>query len=80
MSHLHVNNDDVLADHNVALPTDVLDELVAARAGRRGRAEPHLGHGLPAPRSSRYGRAQTAPAIVDLLRADAVDGVVLAPV
>jgi len=29
MSHLHVNNTDVLADHNVALPVDLLDELVS---------------------------------------------------
>src|SRR5438270_5677993 len=36
MSHLHVNNADVLADHNIALPTDVLDDLVAD--GRVGRA------------------------------------------
>src|SRR5438270_12223002 len=27
MTHLHVNNDDILADHNVALPTDVLEQL-----------------------------------------------------
>src|SRR5204862_2438998 len=29
MTHLHVNDADVLADHNVALPTDRLHELVA---------------------------------------------------
>src|SRR5205814_6333117 len=39
MSHLHVNNEDVLADRNVALPIDVLDELVAE--GRVGAAAPH---------------------------------------
>ena len=29
MMHLHVNNTDVLADHNIALPTDLLAELAA---------------------------------------------------
>ncbi len=79
MSHLHVNPADIIADHNVALPTDRLDELVAA--GRVGRAAPHhtsvMGYqeaGLAAWRN------ETAPAIVELLRSEGVDGVVLAPV
>src|SRR4051794_34176515 len=29
MTHLHVNNADVLADHDIALPTHVLADLVA---------------------------------------------------
>src|SRR5215831_18191549 len=39
MDHLHVNNTDVLADRNVALPMDVLDELV--REGHVGAAAPN---------------------------------------
>lgn len=79
MSHLHVNPEDILADHNVALPTGALDDLVAT--GRVGSAAPQhvsvMGYqeaGLEA------WRTQTAPAIVELLRAQRTDGVVLAPV
>jgi Glycine/sarcosine/betaine reductase selenoprotein B (GRDB) len=79
MSHLHVNPTDILADHNVALPVDVLDELVAS--GRVGRAAPAhvsvMGYqeaGLAA------WRTVTAPAVAELFRAQRTDGVVLAPV
>jgi Glycine/sarcosine/betaine reductase selenoprotein B (GRDB) len=79
MAHLHVNPADVLADRNVALPVDVLDELAAA--GVVGGATPeHVSvmgyqeHGLAGWRNA------TAPAIVELLRAQGTDAVVLAPV
>jgi hypothetical protein len=79
MSHLHVNDTDVRADRNVALPVDVLDELVAS--GRVGRAAAShvsvMGYqqaGLAA------WREVTAPAIIELFRAQQADGVVLAPV
>src|SRR5690348_1236710 len=41
MAHLHVNPADVLADRNVALPVDVLDELTAAGVAGGATAE-HL--------------------------------------
>ena len=79
MTHLHVNNADVLADHNVALPTDRLHELVAD--GVVGAATEHhvsvMGYqqaGLD------VWRRDTAPAIVARLRDEGADGVVLAPV
>jgi len=79
MSHLHVNSTDVLADRNVALPVDVLDELVAE--GRVGAAAPHhvsvMGyqqHGVE------VWRTDTGPQIVEHLRDERVHGVVLAPV
>jgi D-proline reductase (dithiol) PrdB len=79
MSHLHVNPADILADRNVALPLDVLDELVAE--GLAGGATPdHVSvmgyqeHGLAG------WRDVTAPAIVELLREQGTDAVVLAPV
>ena len=79
MSHLHVNDADVLADRNVALPVDRLEELVVE--GRVGRAAPsHVSvmgyqeHGLAA------WRGVTAPAMVDLFKAEGTDGVVFAPV
>jgi D-proline reductase (dithiol) PrdB len=79
MSHLHVNNADVLADRNVALPVDVLDELVAD--GRVGSAAPaHVSvMGYQASGLEEW-RNETAPAIVELLRAQGTDGVILAPV
>jgi D-proline reductase (dithiol) PrdB len=79
MSHLHINNADVLADSNVALPMDVLEELV--REGRVGASAPEhvsvMGYqeaGLEA------WRTQTAPRIVEVLRDQRTDGVVMAPV
>jgi hypothetical protein len=79
MAHLHVNPADILADRSVALPIDALDEL--ATAGVVGGATPeHVSvmgyqeHGLAG------WRDMTAPAIVELLRAQGADGVVLAPV
>jgi hypothetical protein len=79
MSHLHVNDADVRADRNVALPVDRLDELVSA--GRVGRAAPShvsvMGYqeaGLAA------WRRDTAPAMIELFRDEHTDGVVFAPV
>ncbi len=79
MSHLHVNNADTLADRNVSLPLDVLNEL-AAEGFIGAAARSHysvMGYqqaGLAA------WRTQTAPAIVEQLRDEGADGVVLAPV
>jgi D-proline reductase (dithiol) PrdB len=79
MAHLHVNHADILADRNVALPLDVLDELTAeGLAG--GATAGHVSvmgyqeHGLAGWRET------TAPAIVKLLREEGADAVVLAPV
>jgi D-proline reductase (dithiol) PrdB len=79
MSHLHVNNADVLADRNVALPVDLLDDLVAekrvgAAAERHVSVMGYQQFGVDA------WRTETGPAIVDLLRDQRVHGVVLAPV
>jgi D-proline reductase (dithiol) PrdB len=79
MAHLHLNHADIVADRNVAFPVDVLAELVAERLV--GGATPeHVSvmgyqeHGLAG------WRDETAPAIVELLRGQGTDGVVLAPV
>jgi len=79
MAHLHLNPADILADRNVALPVDVLDELVAG--GVVGGATPaHVSvmgyqeHGLAGWRDT------TAPEIVGLLREQGADAVLLAPV
>jgi D-proline reductase (dithiol) PrdB len=79
MSHLHVNDADVLADRNVALPIDILDELVAD--GRVGSAAPaHVSVMGYQEAGLEVWRHETAPAIVDLLRSQGTTGVVLAPV
>lgn len=79
MSHLHVNNTDVLADRNVALPVDLLDELVAElRVG--AAAEHHVSVMGYQQFGVEVWRNETGPAIVDFLRDQRVHGVVLAPV
>jgi D-proline reductase (dithiol) PrdB len=79
MSHLHVNNADILADHNVALPVDVLDTLVAE--GRVGAAAPNHVSVMGYQEAGLHEwRQRTAPAIVELLRDQQTHGVVLAPV
>ena len=79
MTHLHVNPADVLADRNVALPVDVLDSLVAE--GVVGAAGPdHVSVMGFQQAGLEVWRARTAPAIVEVLRDQRTDGVVLAPV
>lgn len=79
MCHLHVNPADILADHNVALPLDRLAELAADGVVGAVAAE-HVSVMGFQERSLEAWRAQTVPAIVELLRAEGADGVVLAPV
>ena len=79
MTHLHVNPADVLADRNVALPVDVLTAMVDA--GRVGAAGPdHVSVMGYQQAGLEVWRTRTAPAIVELLRDQRTDGVVLAPV
>ena len=79
MTHLHVNNVDILADHNVALPTDVLEQLAAegALAGQTAHHYSVMGYQQA---GVEVWRNETAPAIASQLRVDGADGVVLAPV
>src|SRR5262249_57976429 len=82
--HLHLNNDDLLADFNIALPIDRLRELVAAGEvgsiadshysfmGFQGRGRD--GGGDTREWQTRYGREGAAR-----VRAGGVDGVVLSP-
>ena len=79
MSHLHVNDADVRADRNVALPVDRLDELV--RAGRVGRAAPsHVSVMGYQADGLEVWRRETAPAMIERFRDERTDGVVFAPV
>jgi D-proline reductase (dithiol) PrdB len=79
MAHLHVNPMDVLADRNVALPLDVLDEVAAE--GLVGGATPEHVSVMGYQEHDLAGwREATGPAIVELLREQDTDAVVLAPV
>ncbi|HSO96511.1 MAG TPA: hypothetical protein VLV81_10765 [Acidimicrobiia bacterium] len=79
MMHLHVNPEDVLADHEVALPLRALDRLVAQ--GIVGASAPSHASvmGYQAADLAVW-RQRTAPEIVEVARGDGIDGVVLAPV
>lgn len=79
MMHLHVRNDDVLADHEVALPLRGL--AVLAEDGLVGSVAPTHYSVMGYQRAGLADwRERTAPEIVERLRDERVDGVVLAPV
>lgn len=79
MTHLHVNDADVLADHDVALPlhglSDLIDDGVVG-----GSTDHHVSVMGYQQAGLEVWRTQTAPEIVSLLRDEGADGVVLAPV
>jgi hypothetical protein len=79
MMHLHINHEDVLADPEIALPLGGLAGLVAE--GRVGSVAPqHVSvMGYQQAGLERW-RNETAPAIVELLRDQQTDGLILAPV
>ena len=79
MAHLHVNDADVLADPEIALPAGLLSQLVdeGVVGGSTGEHVSVMGYqqaGLDA------WRTETAPAVAARLRDHGADGVVLAPV
>jgi D-proline reductase (dithiol) PrdB len=79
MMHLHLNHEDVLADPEIALPLGGLAALVAE--GRVGSAAPrHVSVMGYQQAGLEVWRRETAPAIVDLLRGQESDGLILAPV
>jgi hypothetical protein len=79
MTHLHVNPADVIADHEVALPLRALEALVADGIVGSSAADHVSVMGYQAAGLEVW-RATTAPEIVEMLRDEGVDGVVLAPV
>ncbi len=78
MAHLHLNQADIVADRNVALPLDMLDELVAEGVVGGATLEDVSVMGYQE-RSLAGWRETAAPAIIDLLREQGTDAVVLAP-
>jgi hypothetical protein len=79
MMHLHINHEDPLADPEIALPTGGLTALVGE--GRVGSVAPsHVSVMGYQQAGLEVWRRETAPAIVELLRAQGTDGLILAPV
>jgi len=77
-SHLHINNDDLLADIDVCLPVHRLHDLVASR--EVGSVAPRHLSFMGFQLDDREWRERYAPAAAELLRADRVDCVLLTPV
>jgi D-proline reductase (dithiol) PrdB len=79
MTHLHINHEDLLADPEIALPLGGLGELVAE--GRVGSVAPNHVSVMGFQQAGlEVWRNETAPAIVELLRDQQTDGLILAPV
>lgn len=78
VAHLHINEDDLLADPEIALPMHLLGELV--REGVVGGAVAnHVAVMGYQDRALSDWHATTAPAIVSHLREQGADALVLAP-
>ena len=78
VAHLHINEDDLLADAEIALPARALRQLVAdGVAGSAARS--HVSVMGYQDRRLRDWKSTTAPAIAAHLRDQEVDGLVLAP-
>jgi D-proline reductase (dithiol) PrdB len=78
ISHLHINDEDALADPEICLPARALRTLIAE--GLVGSSvEGHVAVMGYQDRALRDWREETAPAIISHLREQQADGIVLAP-
>jgi hypothetical protein len=78
VAHLHINDEDLLADPEIALPARLLNEL-AGDGVVGGSVAQHVSVMGFQERSLRDWKSTTAPAIVAHLREQGADGLVLAP-
>jgi D-proline reductase (dithiol) PrdB len=78
IAHLHINDEDLLADPEIALPMHLLSEL-ATEGVVGGTAAEHVAVMGYQDRSLRDWRNRTAPEVVAHLREQGVDGLILAP-
>ena len=79
VAHLHINDEDLLADPEIALPMNLLGEL-ASEGVVGGAAAEHVAVMGYQDRSLRDWRDKTAPEVIAHLRSQSADGLILAPV
>jgi hypothetical protein len=78
VAHLHINDEDLLADPEIALPRRLLSEL-SLEGVIGGAVDSHIAVMGYQDRSLRDWHSTTAPAIVSNLREQGADALVLAP-
>jgi D-proline reductase (dithiol) PrdB len=78
VSHLHINDEDVLADPEIALPARLLDQLAVDRIVGSATTE-HVSVMGYQERSLEGWRGKTANEVIAHLRDQAADGLILAP-
>ena len=78
VAHLHINDEDVLADPEIALPARLLEQLAAERI-ISGTTPEHLSVMGYQERSLEGWRDKTVHELVGRLRDQAADGLILAP-
>jgi len=78
VAHLHMNDEDVLSDPEIALPARLLDEMVAERVVGSATSE-HISVMGYQDRSLPGWQKETGPELVATLRDQQADGLILAP-
>ena len=78
VAHLHINDEDILSDPEIALPTRLLDELVAESIVGSATSE-HISVMGYQDRSLPGWQRETVPELVAMLRDQQADGLILAP-
>jgi len=78
VAHLHINDEDLLSDPEIALPMHLLEEL-AGEGVVGAPANEHTAVMGYQDRSLRGWRERTAPEVIAHLREQGVDGLILAP-
>jgi D-proline reductase (dithiol) PrdB len=79
VAHLHINDEDVLADPEIALPMRLLDHL-ASEGVIGGAVAEHISVMGYQDRTLRDWESSTAPQLVAHLQGQGADGLILAPV
>jgi D-proline reductase (dithiol) PrdB len=81
VAHLHINDEDLLADPEIALPKRLLERLAGEGEGVIGEAvAEHVSVMGYQDRSLQDWRSTTAPQLVAHLEGQGADGLILAPV
>jgi D-proline reductase (dithiol) PrdB len=79
VAHLHINDEDLLADPEIALPMRLLNRLTSEGVSGGGVAE-HVSVMGYQDRTLRDWQSTTAPQLVAHLQGQGADGLILAPV